>query len=109
MVNKKLIALLVAISTISAISAEYGECYRDADGYRHCKGVVSAPVQESGNVVKRSSPIIKAWALDSLLLIIFFSSKSNLCSKHRFFQTFSNFKFLVMEITFYYIAIIFPP
>jgi len=54
MVNKKLIALLVAISTISAISAEYGECYRDADGYRHCKGVVSAPVQESGNVVKRT-------------------------------------------------------
>lgn len=54
MINKKLIALLVAVATVSAISAEYGECYRDENGYRHCEGVVSAPVQESENAVKRT-------------------------------------------------------
>jgi hypothetical protein len=54
MMNKKLFALLVAIATVSAISAHYGECYRDENGYRHCEGVVSAPVQEGGNAVKRT-------------------------------------------------------
>jgi len=33
MMNKKLIVLLVAISTISALSAD---CYIDNDGYKRC-------------------------------------------------------------------------
>ena len=49
--NKKLIATLIALSTALAVQAH---CYRDENGYRHCEGVVGAPVQESENVVKRT-------------------------------------------------------
>ena len=51
MMNKKLLALFVAIATVSAISAD---CYRDERGYRHCEGVVGGAVQGSENVAKRT-------------------------------------------------------
>ena len=38
MMNKKLMALLMAISTVTAVSAHYyEECYTDEDGYEHCE------------------------------------------------------------------------
>jgi hypothetical protein len=36
MMNKKLIALLVAISAISSISAHYDNCYIDDNGIEQC-------------------------------------------------------------------------
>ena len=54
MANKKLVALLVAISTISAISALYDDnCYRGDDGYMHCDDARAA-VQEPVNVVGKT-------------------------------------------------------
>lgn len=47
MLNKKLIALFVAIATISTVSADYGDCYEDEKGYTHCKDVVE-PVRSTG-------------------------------------------------------------
>lgn len=48
MINKKLIALFVAVATVSAISAEYGDCYIDPDTNRkHCRDVVE-PVRATG-------------------------------------------------------------
>jgi hypothetical protein len=49
MMNKKLIALFVAIASVSAISADYGDCWIDRNGYKHCKDVVE-PVRATGEV-----------------------------------------------------------
>lgn len=47
MMNKKLIALLIAVATVAGISADYGDCWIDENGYKHCKDVVE-PVRATG-------------------------------------------------------------
>lgn len=58
MMNKKLIALLVAVATVSAMSADYGDCYEGRDGYEHCKSVGRGTVQESANVAEKTGRFV---------------------------------------------------
>jgi len=50
--NKKLIALFVAIATVSAMSADYGDCYYNERGEKVCKDVVQ-PVRSTGRFAGR--------------------------------------------------------
>jgi len=56
--NKKLIALLVAVATVSALSADYGDCYIGRDGYRHCKSIGRGAVQETANVGEKTGRFV---------------------------------------------------
>jgi hypothetical protein len=56
MINKKLIALFVAVATVSAISAY---CYRDADGIKRCdRGVVRNTGYVAGDAVEGSADVV---------------------------------------------------
>ena len=55
MMNKKLIALFVAISTVAAISAD---CYVDADGNKSCDGIVRNTGRVAGDAVTGSADIV---------------------------------------------------
>lgn len=51
MMNKKLIALLVAVTTVSAVSAHRDNCYRGDDGYMRCndaRAVITEPAYVAG-------------------------------------------------------------
>lgn len=50
MMNKKLIALFVAVTTISGLSAEH--CYTDRNGVRYCDGIVRNTGRVAGTVVE---------------------------------------------------------
>jgi hypothetical protein len=54
MMNKKIIAILIAVSTVVSVSAE---CWTDSRGYRRCdrgvvRGVAEGTVDTAGDVVE---------------------------------------------------------
>ena len=55
MMNKKLIALFVALATVGAISAD---CYVDRYGNERCDGVVSESGHVAGEAVATSGDIV---------------------------------------------------
>jgi hypothetical protein len=63
MMNKKLIALLIAVATAGVISAYHGDCYTDEDGYRRCdrrgivRGTVRGTVGTAGRVAEDTAAI----------------------------------------------------
>jgi len=52
--KKTLFALFITIATVGALSADYGDCYYDKDGYRHCRDVVGVAVEEPLNVTGKT-------------------------------------------------------